>query len=275
LEQLEGEAARGEGGRGAHRDELRRDAAPQSFPRKGRAHWRRRSQQWNGGSRRGREGAGEETRTEGHSAPDQPTAKEFLAAVEPSPECTEAPTQLAGGFVLRALFEEARDQRRPKLLRQRREFFIEHAKEVVEFTLRRAGCASPLLLAQHIGVFAPLAPLLVPSGREADAPGHPKEPPAHGSCRKRAPRVAGQHEEDRLEGVFGQVRVTNRPLADSEDKPAVPLHQLLEGGLIAFLGEARHERAVVQRGERVRESNAKGHHGLAAGGLPLSCPFAT
>ena len=68
----------------------------------------------------------------------------------------------------------------------------------------------------------------------------------------RALWVPREYEEHRLERVFREVPVANGPTAHPEHQPAVPLHQLLERRLVALPGEARQQRAVVQRGERVR-----------------------
>ena len=67
------------------------------------------------------------------------------------------------------------------------------------------------------------------------------------------PRLAGQDEEDGLEGVLGMVMVAQELSADAQNHRPVPRHQRSEGGFaggIAAVVEPLDELAVGEPGDR-------------------------
>ncbi len=135
-----------------------------------------------------------------------------LSAFESAAERAEAPAEFAGGLVLRSLLEEARDERRAKVVRQRGEFFVQYAEQVVEVgpgaSFRRAGVLAPCSCHQLF--------------RGAPRAGGRQDP--RGARRRTATRrseggfrragwIACQYEKHGLECVFREVAVADGPLA--------------------------------------------------------------
>src|SRR5581483_358097 len=85
-------------------------------------------------------------------------------------------------------------------------------------------------------------------------------------------RVAGQHQERRLEGVLGEVGVADRPPAHPQHHHPVPPDQRRERGLVPLGGEPAEQGAVVLAGEHAgqsqRQADAGGHRDIPRGRHP-------
>ncbi len=72
------------------------------------------------------------------------------------------------------------------------------------------------------------------------------QPPAQGVAGADRARLAGEHQEGGLEGVFDVVLVLEDGPAGGQDHRPVPRHQGLEGRLVARLGVSGQELAVAE-----------------------------
>src|SRR5262249_238595 len=120
------------------------------------------------------------------------------------------------------------------------EFLIEHGKKL--------PCGD---VCQRVGWgrrrgtrFAGLPPGRIDPGAGGRAIGHPVEPVFQRALTADRGGLADADKERGLEGVLHVLRVKEDAPADAEDQWAVPSHQSLERGLVAFSNEALQELVV-------------------------------
>ncbi len=91
-----------------------------------------------------------------------------------------------------------------------------------------------------------------------------------GQSRRQSDRTsaAGQHQKGGLEGILGGVFVAEDSASGGQDHRAVPRDECGEGGLVAPVGEAGEQLAIVGRADRSVLEQRLDHGG--AGMVPLA-----
>jgi hypothetical protein len=81
---------------------------------------------------------------------------------------------------------------------------------------------------------------------QGDALGYPVKPAGQGAALADRGRLAHQHEERGLKGIFGRVGILKQASADTQDHGPMPLHENRKGGFLSPRQEAFEQLAVIQ-----------------------------